>query len=259
VADVGAPPPPNLSAEAGAGCLSFEFSSGSHRIIVNCGLPRFANDPVIQAARSTQAHSTASVGDVSSCRILAAKPGWWPRQAVGRWLLRQLGPVIVTGPETVTSERGERDHTQMLDASHDGYRRRFGLVHERRWRLPAEGQRLEGEDVFHVEQGRDPPRDMIVRFHLAPGIKASRAQGGRVVMLILPNREAWQFEVSPGEAWLEDSVFFSSTDGARRTEQIVLAIDPVRTPSVRWRFERLMRPGETGTAQREAEPTAELI
>jgi uncharacterized heparinase superfamily protein len=73
-------------------------------------------------------------------------------------------------------------------------------------------------------------------------------------MLILPNREAWQFEADPGVAQLEDSAFFSATDGTRRTEQIVLIVKPAETPSVRWRFERLTRAPETAARQGEAAP-----
>jgi uncharacterized heparinase superfamily protein len=258
VADVGACPPTVFSADAGAGCLSFEFSSGSYRIIVNCGLPRTASPSVIQAARSTPAHSTLSVGDISSCRFLAAHLGLWPDRMIARWLNARLGPVALRGPAQVTAERGERDHVQLLEASHDSYRRQFGLVHQRRWRLAAEGERLEGEDVLKIETP-GAEGEALIRFHLAPGIRASRAQSGRIVMLILPNREAWQFEVSPGEARLEDSVFFSAADGARRTEQIVVPVRLGETASVRWRFERLIRPQETNTQHRRAEPSPELL
>jgi uncharacterized heparinase superfamily protein len=60
-------------------------------------------------------------------------------------------------------------------------------------------------------------------------------------MLVLPNREAWQFTASPAEVFVEDSVFLAAADGMRRTEQIVLSIRPSETSSVRWRFERLAR------------------
>nr|WP_246505175.1 heparinase II/III family protein [Microvirga antarctica] len=240
VADVGASPPTALSSEAGGGCLSFEFSSGQQRIVVNCGTPRIANDAILQASRSTVAHSTASINDVSSCQLVAMKGHWLDRSAA-RWLLERIGPVVVSGPQKVVAERGERDHVQTLNASHDGYVRRFGLTHERRWQLTADGGRLEGEDLFWGEGSSNPSSEAIVRFHLAPGIKASRAQGGRVVMLVLPNREAWQFTASPGDAFVEDSIFLATPDGMRRTEQIVLALRPHETPSVRWRFERLAR------------------
>jgi uncharacterized heparinase superfamily protein len=252
VADVGAPPPRPLSWEAGAGCLSFEFSSATQRIVVNCGSPRHAADPIIQASRSTVAHSTASINDVSSCQIVDKKGNWLERRVAG-WLLRRVGPVVIAGPERVAAERSEREHAQMLSASHDGYRPRFGLTHERRWLLAPKGNVLEGEDIFWGE-GAAQNAQAIIRFHLAPGIKASLAQGGRVVMLVLPNREAWQFSALPIEAHLEDSVFLATPDGMRRTEQIVLAIRPSETPSVRWRFERLARTFDPNQPQEQTEP-----
>lgn len=257
VADVGSCPPVGLSTEAGAGCLSFEFSSGPQRIIVNCGLPRTAQSSVLLAARSTPAHSTASIGEVSSCLFLAPR-GFLLERLIASRLLRRLGPVTLRGPTNVAVERSERDHIQMVEASHDGYRTRFGITHRRRWRLSADGQWLEGEDTF-ARGGNTASEVAVIRFHLAPGIRASRSQAGRIVMLMLPNREAWQFEVSHAEVWLEDSVFFSATDGARRTEQIVLTIDPAETSSVRWRFERLARTPEQAVTQREAEPTPALL
>jgi uncharacterized heparinase superfamily protein len=256
VADVGGPPPVAHSAEAGASCLSFEFSSGPQRIIVNCGVPRSADSAVLLAARSTAAHSTGSVGDRSSCRFLV-RQGWWFERLLAAWLLRRLGTVTLTGPSGVHAERNERDQVQTLDASHDGYRARLGIVHQRRWRMSAEGQWLEGEDIFIRDGDAHEGAEAVIRFHLAPGIKASRVQGGRMVMLVLPNREAWQFEVDLGQAQLEDSVFFSATNGTRRTEQIVLAVRTAETPNLRWRFVRLARPLES--AARESEKTPELL
>ena len=173
---MGRAPPLPLSSEAGAGCLSFEFSSGAQRIVVNCGTPRIATDAVIQASRSTVAHSTASINDVSTCQIVAVKGHWLDRTVAG-WLMRRIGPVVAEGPERVTAERSERDHVQLLNASHDGYSPRFGLTHERRWQLHPNGEVLEGEDMPGEGAGA-LSREAIIRFHLAPGIKASRAQGG---------------------------------------------------------------------------------
>ncbi len=155
--------------------------------------------------------------------------------------MRRVGAVVLRGPERVVAERSEREHAQLLSASHDGYKARFGITHERRWQLAPKGNVLEGEDSFWSEGGAAGTAQAIIRFHLAPGIKASRAQGGRVVMLVLPNREAWQFSAAPIEAEIEDSVFLATADGMRRTEQIVLAVRPSETPTVRWRFERLAR------------------
>jgi uncharacterized heparinase superfamily protein len=160
----------------------------------------------------------------------------------------------MSGPLKVTAERSEREGTQCIDARHDGYRRRFGLVAERRLRLAAHGERLEGEDLFHADAHASSDTEAVIRFHLAPGVKASRGRSAQVVTLALPG-EAWEFEVSAGEAWLEDSVFFSAMDGARRTEQIVLRLHPAETPSVTWRLERVSP--ATEAVMREAEVAPE--
>jgi uncharacterized heparinase superfamily protein len=219
-------------------------------------VPRSADRAVIFAARTTAAHSTASVGEVSSCRFLTRQGSWFER-LLASWLLRRLGPVAIAGPARVQADRSHKDHVQLLEATHDGYASRFGLSHRRRWRLSGEGQWLEGEDVFAREGTASEAAQAVIRFHLAPGIRASRVQGGRMVMLVLPNREAWQFEVDHGQAQLEESVFFSATNGTRRTEQIALAVDPVNTPSIRWRLVRLAPPSQT--AARESERAPELL
>ena len=66
VLDAGPPPPETFSGDAHAGCLSFEFSDGPYRLIVNCGAPPPAHDGRRQLARQTAAHSTIGIGGQSS-------------------------------------------------------------------------------------------------------------------------------------------------------------------------------------------------
>jgi uncharacterized heparinase superfamily protein len=238
IADVGAPPPLAQSGEAHAGCLSFEFSSDVHQIVVNCGTPRGPTEPVAQLARSTAAHSTAVVSDLSSCQFL--RPEGWPLQRrIAGWLMRQMGPVILSGPHEVVSRRGESDGALILSARHDGYRKPFGIVHERRWNLSAGGERLDGEDLFTREREGAAPAAMTLRFHLHPTVRPKLVQNARVVMLVLPRQEVWQFEAEGHAAAIEESIYFAASDGRRRTEQIVVALDPGSAHRVPWRFERL--------------------
>ena len=243
LAEVGPAPPVDDAAEAHAGCLSFELSSGAQAIVVNCGAARSGAEETRLAARSTAAHSTATVGETSSGRLLS-RQGWLLERWIAAWLIRRLGHAVIRGPRVVPVEREERpreDGTQHLQASHDGYRA-LRITHARRWRLTSEGARLDGEDSFaRADAGAGEPA--TIRFHLAPGVRASRVEGG-AVLLVLPSREAWQFAAEGVDAGLEESVFFAGSDGMRRTEQIVLNLDTAATPQVRWRFERLPRSPE---------------
>jgi uncharacterized heparinase superfamily protein len=239
VADVGPPPPVTQSSEAGAGCLSFELSSGRERIVVNCGAPRSVDPALALAARATAAHSTAGVADASSCRFVVPR-GWWLDRTIAGWLQRRLGPTILSGPRDTAAERREGPDGITLAARNDGYAARFGLVHERRWRLAPDGTRLEGEDRFFLTDGADPA--VTVRFHLATGVRASRVEEG-AILLTLRSGETWRFEASrpDGEAAdprLDESVFFAAADGARRTEQIVVEAQARAMPALHWRFVR---------------------
>jgi len=236
-ADTGTTPPVNQSREAHAGCLSFELSSGSHRIVVNCGTSRAAQGMAGLVSRATAAHSTATVAETSSCRFLAAN-GASHERWITAWLQRRLGAVVLRGPTTVTSDRSESHEAIEVKARHDAYRSAFGLVHERRWRLESEGGVLEGEDLLISDGERAGSHEVAIRFHLHPGVRAREVEGAGI-QLALPNNETWIFRASSIAPKMEESVFFPTTDRPRRTEQIVLAFNARQAGGVRWRFERV--------------------
>jgi uncharacterized heparinase superfamily protein len=256
VADVGPAPPIKHSMEAHAGCLSFEFSSGAHRLVVNCGTSRGAHETANLAGRATAAHSTATLAESSSCRVLAPSgvPG---RSWIWGWLERRLGPVVLRGPKIVPAHRNETGQAVELTASHDGYEARFGIVHERRWRLSSSGDVLEGEDVFRSEGRGAAPHPVAIRFHLHPSAKAVQAQTGGPVQVVLADQETWRLDASPAALRIEESVFFATSDRPRRTEQIVLAVNAAEKAGVRWRFERIARAPDRAAANAEMRAVTE--
>ncbi|CAA9316687.1 MAG: Heparinase II/III-like, partial [uncultured Microvirga sp.] len=254
IADVGRAPPTRQSGAAHAGCLSFELSSGLQRIVINCGAPRPPAEEALGAARSTAAHSTAVVADQSSARFLSGQ-GSWPDRLVAAWLMRRLGAVMIRGPEAVAAERPD---ASSLTARHDGYRERFGVIHERRWRLAPDGARLDGEDLLSRDGTQSEDVAVTIRFHLMPGVRANRMQGGQGVMLVLPNREAWRFETNLLDLRVEESVFFASPNGMRRTDQIVLGATLARSMPLHWSFERLPEQGPNAQVKRSGDQ-AELL
>jgi uncharacterized heparinase superfamily protein len=251
IMDTGPPPPPNVSHEAHAGCLSFELSSGPSRIVINCGMPSTGRDNWRTFARSTPAHSTLTFHDTSSCHFVELS-------AMKRLL---QGAPVISGPTHVESYREAVDNGEMLTTSHDGYLPRFGVMHRRVLMAARDGSRLDGEDILSPApggriKGRDS--DYAVRFHLHPAVKASRLSDARGVMLVLPNRDVWTFEALEDKVELEDSVFLAGNDGPRRTAQIVIRQDSQNATSVRWSFVRSTTSPSATTAQRNARREPEL-
>ena len=251
IMDTGPSPPPNVSHDAHAGCLSFELSSGPSRLVINCGMPATGRDNWRTFARSTAAHSTLTYHDTSSCQFVELS-------AVKKFL---QGSPIVSGPVNVESFREEVANGELLTASHDGYLARFGVIHRRVLMIAHDGTRLDGEDTLLPAPGariRNTETDYALRFHLHPSVKANRLSDARGVMLVLPNRDVWTFEALDDKVELEDSVFLAGNDGPRRTAQIVIRQDSRHASSVRWSFARSTTSPSATAARRSARREPEL-
>ena len=251
IMDTGPPPPPNVSQDAHAGCLSFEFSSGPSRLVINCGMPATGRDNWRAFARGTAAHSTLTYHDTSSCQFVELS-------AMKRFL---QGAPIISGPVNVESSREQVANGELLTTSHDGYLARFGVIHRRVLMVAHDGTRLDGEDTLLPAPGariKGTETDYALRFHLHPSVKASRLSDARGVMLVLPSRDVWTFEALDDKVELEDSVFLAGNDGPRRTAQIVIRQDSRQASSIRWSFARSTTSPSATAARRSARREPEL-
>lgn len=239
LAETGPPPPPVAAGSAAAGCLSFEFSSGPCRVVVNCGAPppgsRFA-----LPSRRTAAHSTVTLDGRSSAVFLPEADdgrGW-----AGTAVTRRLGPILLAGPTAVTTDRqATANGGRGLKASHDGYRERFGAVHERELFLAGDGALLAGLDTIRRDDARTAePVAAAVRFHLAPDVEAEAEPGSAEVRIRLPNAEHWLFTAPDVPPAVEASVSFAVPEEVRPARQIVLNVPltGART-TIGWSFRRI--------------------
>jgi uncharacterized heparinase superfamily protein len=251
IMDTGSPPPPSLSHDAHAGCLSFELSAGTSRIVTNCGMPATGRESWRALARGTPAHSTLTYHATSSCQFVELS-------AMKRML---QGAPITRGPVLVEAYREIVSNGVLLTTSHDGYVPQFGMLHRRVLMISNDGTRLDGEDTLSAAPGhriKAASDDFALRFHLHPSVKASRLSDAKGVMLVLPNRDVWTFEALDDRVELEDSVFLAGNDGPRRTVQIVIQQNARQASSIRWSFVRSAASASTTTARRNIRREPEL-
>ena len=220
--------PPPVSRLASGGCastLAFELSDGPHRLIVNCGGPRGGAalpHELAEALRTTAAHSTLIVADSNSTAIHADG-------SLGR------------GVVEVELDRQETDGGSRLDVSHDGYARRFGLIHKRQLQLSADGRELRGEDVLlpSGRRRRADPAAFAVRFHLAPSIEITPTADGLAALLRVGDGALWQFRCRGGALGVEDSLWVDALGEPRASYQLVVTGEaPAGGASVGWVLRR---------------------
>ncbi|MEL7049934.1 MAG: heparinase II/III family protein, partial [Pseudomonadota bacterium] len=243
IMDAGKPPPFECSGAAHAGCLSFEWSYRGENILVNGGTPSGASSVEHVSARSTASHNTLRLNEESSSELVRHTS---LETAIGAIPLRGPSTVSVTAeilPEDDDVFAEEDDLTPVgVEAMHDGYLERHGLIHQRRVEFANDGCRLFGTDTLSghnqsVRLARDLP--FAIHFHLPPKINAQLIDSGRRVKLHLPNGGAVIFAAEGALIGIEPSLFYASSCGPLNTEQIVLRGSTFGESDVAWSFEVL--------------------
>jgi uncharacterized heparinase superfamily protein len=215
----------DLSSTSAAGTLSIEMSSGKNRFIVNSGRPRFAGEAMRQMARSTAAHSVATLNDTSSSRISTS---------------RFLGPILIGGVGKVDVSRAERQSgADGVTAIHDGYLKRFGLLYERDILIAASGSEIRGRERFFRPGEPSAAIDgtAVVRFHIHPAIQLYRASDNET-RLVAPDGEAWALMCVDVAVEEDEDVFFADPSGVRPSRQLTLTLPLAAMPEVQWSLVR---------------------
>jgi uncharacterized heparinase superfamily protein len=226
VFDAAPPPPPRARKGACASTLAFEFSDGPHRLVVNCGGAGEAGGALpaglVNALRTTAAHSTLTLGDRNSTAI-------HDDGSLGK------------GVSEVELVRDETAGVGRLEASHDGYVRRYGLLHERRLNLSSDGRELGGEDRL-IAAGRRRRSEAVpfaVRFHLAPAVEVTSTADGQGALLRLGGGAVWQFRCRGGQLSVDESLWVDGLARPHPTLQLVVVGEsPADGMTISWEFKR---------------------
>lgn len=234
VADAGPPPVARVAERAHTGTLAFEFSDGANQVVVNCGgadtamsgMTKPLSAALAAALRTTAAHSTLIIADTNSTRIR-------PDGALGK------------GVEEVIANRQESEDGVWLDMVHDGYSRRFGLLHRRRLFVSANGQDVRGEDLLEAPPTgpratrRRATTRFDIRFHLGAGVEATPTADAQGALLKLPDGRIWAFKARGATLSVDDSVWIDIEGKPRPTQQLVLSGNGVAAGiNVNWSFKR---------------------
>ena len=227
IVDAAPPPVQRLARGGSASTLAFEMSDGAHRLVVNCGGPGggAADFPagLADALRATAAHSTLIIADTNSTAT-------YPDGTLGR------------GVFEVACDRAETDAGSRMEASHDGYVRRFGFLHKRQFQLSANGRELAGEDLL-LPVGRRvrmrTTQPVAVRFHLAPEVEVTQTADGLGALLRIEDGPLWQFRCKGGSLTIEESLWVDEGGWPRMSHQLVIGAEsPAGGASVSWIFRR---------------------
>jgi uncharacterized heparinase superfamily protein len=209
VLDAAPPPAQKMAANGAASTLAFELSDGAQRLVVNCGgpgpLPSSLPDELVGALRSTAAHSTFILAETNSTAILS-------------------DGTLGKGVSDVAVDRSEDNDSSRISATHDGYVRRFGLIHKRSLMLGNDGKELRGADVLS-QKGRRKVKGAVpfaTRFHLAPDVEPTLTADGMGAILRSRGTPPWNFRCRGAMLSTEESIVIDGTGTPHKSTQLVI-------------------------------------
>ncbi len=234
--DGGTPAELELTENSHAGCLSFEMSSGSCPVIINCGAAPPAYHTMANNARATVSHSTLTVNNRSSAQFVHDTD-------VGQ----SASPSLLFGPPTVKTFYEQTNETSKIIGSHDGYLERFGLIHHRMLSLSNDGYSFTGEDWIEVIQDdeQDDPNPMgwpfAVHFHIHPDVIPTRASDGKSITLTLPDSQEWRLSAQGQIIYLEESTFYADFAGPCQSVQAVIRGNCIQNTKISWLMAKVVK------------------
>jgi uncharacterized heparinase superfamily protein len=177
---------------------------------------------LVQALRSTAAHSTLVLADTNSTAIL-------PDGSLGK------------GVTDVEIARSEDNDCSRIETSHDGYVKGFGLIHQRRLSLGNDGKEVRGEDRL-IPKGRKKIREAApyaIRFHLAPGAEATVTADGMGAIIRSAGAPPWNFRCRGAMLQVEESLFIDGHGQPVPTLQLVVVGElSAIGGEIAWQFRR---------------------
>jgi uncharacterized heparinase superfamily protein len=228
IVDAGGVAEPHFAQSAGAGALSFEFSTRMDRVIVNCGIPVTAEGEAARAWRSGPAHSTLLIEE-EGAGLMASRPN----------LRGVREDVLVRTDKAIPAIRRRDESGEVLVLAHQAFEKAHGYRVERELTLRDFDGALLGRDRFVSADGTT--RQARIAFHLHPRVKVIALSDGQAIVLRLPSepagRDLWVFRAEGLEPVLEDSLCYESEAGNPMTQQILLSLPLAGDTVINWQLE----------------------
>jgi uncharacterized heparinase superfamily protein len=193
-----------------AGPLSFELASNGIKFICNSGSGKNLGEELSYLSSSTAAHSTLTINDTSSCIF--------QKNALIR---KYFGNSLIEKHNIFKQEfKNDKEFIQCIIA-HDGYEKRFKILHERQITLFKSKNHIEGIDSLKCKSLENKNLTFSVRFHIHPDIRITKTMGNDI-LLSSSEGEGWIFRSPQIPTKIEKNLYFGNPDNIKESSFILL-------------------------------------
>ena len=193
-----------------AGPLSFELSSNGEKFICNSGSAKNLGEELSYLSSSTAAHSTITINDTSSCIFQKNK-----------MIRKYFGNSLIEKHDIFKKEFKNDKEFIRCTIGHNGYEKRFKLLHERQITLFKNKSHVEGIDNLKCKNLENKNLTYSVRFHIHPDIRITKTMGNDI-LLSSNNGEGWIFRSPQIPTKIEKNLYFGNPNNIKESSFILL-------------------------------------
>ena len=220
--DIAPPPSSKFSSKYQSGALSFEINSNGKKLISNCGNYENKQNKLVELSKSTAAHNTLIIDDNSSCKYKKYNNNYFANTS-----LKILKKNIIF----------EKDYWK-INASHDGYYKKYNIIHEREIEFYPEQFKFIGTDkIFNKKSNLNIKFD--VRFHLEPDVKVMKTQDNKAILIEL-NDEGWKFTCNNYDINIDNGLYFGNKNSYTQNQNFFISgITSNQNENIVWELSKI--------------------
>ena len=219
--DVGPNPVSNFSKDYQSGALSIEIVSNGKKLITNCGYSKIDNIKLNKLSKSTATHNTLIIDDNSSCKF--------------HELNKQI--FVKKGLKVFKRNTVYEKNYWKINASHDGYKKRYNTIHEREIEFFPEQVTFVGKDKIIKKINKNYKFD--IRFHVEPDVKLMKTQDNKSILIQLEN-EGWKFTCDNFDINIDNGLYFGNKNSYTNNQNIFISgISNNQIENIRWEIKKI--------------------
>ena len=215
--DVGSTPNFKYTKDYQSGALSFEIISNGKKLISNCGYYK-NNNKLNQLSKSSAAQNTLIIDDNSSCKFTK----------IQKTLFVKNGLKIIKRNSTFEKKYWK------INASHDGYLKKYNSIHEREIEFYPEQMTFIGVDKILKKTNNNYKFD--IRFHVEPSVKLMKTQDKKTIFIKLHD-EGWKFICENYDIDIDNGLYFGNKNLYSENQNIfITGISNNQIESIKWQI-----------------------
>ena len=219
--DAGPSPNSFFSKDYQSGALSFEIISNGKKLISNCGYHSETNIKLNHLSRSTAAQNTLVIDDNSSCKFTNSDKSFFVTRGLK-----------ITKRETIF----EKNYWK-INASHDGYQKKYNTIHERNIEFYPGEETFVGCDKILKKINKNYKFD--IRFHVEPDVKLMKTQDGKSILIELED-EGWKFTCDNYDINIDNGLYFGNKNSYIDNQNIFISgISNNQTEDIKWQIKKI--------------------